>query len=143
MKKTVICQIHLVLLMLLLLPGSLRAQGPRVSLDLTEVPLETAMQHIKQQTNYLFVNMNVDTQQPVTAHVDNKGIETALDAIFTPIHVDWKIEGTTIVIAPKVQQATSAGPRTIRGRIVDTAGEPVIGGAVMVAPVYEQNAVGI
>ena len=132
MKKTVICQIHLVLLMLLLLPGSLRAQGPRVSLDLTEVPLETAMQRIKQQTNYLFVNMNVDTQQPVTAHVDNKGIETALDAIFTPIHVDWKIEGTTIVIAPKVQQATSAGPRTIRGRIVDTAGEPVIGGAVMI-----------
>ena len=72
MKKTVICQIHLVLLMLLLLPGSLRAQGPRVSLDLTEVPLETAMQHIKQQTNYLFVNMNVDTQKEKQGQKEQK-----------------------------------------------------------------------
>ena len=132
MKKTVICQVLTAVLMLLPCAGILRAQGQTVTLDLRDVPLETAMQSIKQQTNYLFVNMNVDTQQPVTAHVDNKGIEAALDAIFAPIHVDWKIEGTTIVIAPKPAQSVQGGPKTVRGRILDANGEPVIGGAVMV-----------
>ena len=132
MKKTVICQVLTAVLMLLPSSGLLRAQEQTVSLDLREVPLEAAMQSIKQQTNYLFVNMNVDTQQPVTARVDRKGIETALDAVFSPIHVDWKIEGTTIVIAPKATQAAQGGPRTVRGRILDASGEPVIGGAVVV-----------
>lgn len=132
MKKTVICQVLTAVLMLLPCAGILRAQGQTVSLDLRDVPLETAMQSIKQQTNYLFVNMNVDTQQPVTARVDHKGIEAGLDAIFAPIHVDWKIEGTTIVIAPKPVQSVQGGPKTVRGRILDANGEPVIGGAVMV-----------
>ena len=132
MKKTVICQVLTAVLMLLPSSGLLRAQEQTVSLDLREVPLEAAMQSIKQQTNYLFVNMNVDTRQPVTARVDHKGIEAALDAIFAPIHVDWKIEGTTIVIAPKTAQSVQGGPKTVRGRILDANGEPVIGGAVMV-----------
>lgn len=131
MKKAVFCSVLLMMLMFLPGAGPLRAQGNLVSLDLKDVPLETAMQQIKQQTNYLFVNMNVDTQQKVSARVDRKGIDTALDALLSPIHVDWKIEGTTIVIAPKVQQAV-AGPRTVRGRILDAAGQPVIGCAVMV-----------
>ena len=132
MKKTAFCQVLLALLMLLACGGPLRAQGTLVSLDLREAPLETAIQRIKQQTDYLFVNMNVDTKQPVTVHVERKGIEAALDAVFTPIHVDWKIEGTTIVIAPKVIREAQPSSRTVRGRILDAAGEPVIGGAVMV-----------
>jgi TonB-linked outer membrane protein, SusC/RagA family len=132
MKKTAFCQVLLALLMLLACGGPLRAQGTLVSLDLREAPLETAIQRIKQQTDYLFVNMNVDTKQPVTVHVERKGIEAALDAVFTPIHVDWKIEGTTIVIAPKVIREAQPSSRTVRGRIQDAAGEPVIGGAVMV-----------
>ena len=132
MKKTVFCSVLLLMLMLLPGAGILHAQGNLVSLDLKDVPLETAMQQIKQQTNYLFVNMNVDTQQKVSAHVDRKGIETALDALLSPIHVDWKIEGTTIVIAPKATQAAQNGTKTVRGRILDAAGQPVIGGAVMV-----------
>ncbi len=131
MKKTVICQVFLALLMTLC-AGPLRAQGQLVSLDLKEAPLETAIQSIKQQTNYLFVNMNVDTRQHVTVRVDRKSVKEALDAIFTPIHVDYKIEGSTIVIAPKPAAQEQAGPRIVRGRILDAAGEPVIGGAVVI-----------
>ncbi len=61
MRKTVICQILLALLMLLG-GGNLHAQGQLVSLNLDRVLLETALNSIKQQTNYLFVNMNVDTR---------------------------------------------------------------------------------
>ncbi len=131
MRKTVICQILLALLMLLG-GGNLHAQGQLVSLNLDRVPLETALNSIKQQTNYLFVNMNVDTRQTVSAKVDRKGLREALDAIFTPIHVDYKIEGTTIVIAPKPVAQTPQN-RVVRGRMTDAQGEPVIGGAVVIA----------
>ena len=92
MKKTVICQVFLALLMTLC-AGPLRAQGQLVSLDLKEATVETAIQSIKQQTNYLFVNMNVDTRQRVTAKVERKSVNEALDAVFTPIHVAYQIEG--------------------------------------------------
>ncbi len=131
MKKTVLCQFYLVLLMLFLGTGTLRAQGELVSLDLNQAPLETAIQSIKQQTSYLFVNMNVDTQQKVSVHIEKKRLSEALDALLTPVRVDFKIEGMTIIIAPKpVAQAQT--PSVLRGRVVDIAGEPVIGSAVMI-----------
>lgn len=131
MNKTVICRILLALLMFL---GTepLRAQGQQISLELEKAPLETAIQSIKQQTNYLFVNMNVDTKQHVTVKVDRKSITETLDALFAPVNVDWKIEGTTIVIAPKPAAAAPYGQKVVRGRILDAAGEPVIGGAAMI-----------
>ena len=132
MKKTVICQVFLALL-LTLCAGPLRAQGQLVSLDLKEATVETAIQSIKQQTNYLFVNMNVDTRQRVTAKVERKSVNEALDAVFTPIHVAYQIEGSTIVIAPKPQaKEQENGPKVVKGLIVDASGEPIIGGAVVI-----------
>ncbi len=132
MKKTVICQVFLALL-LTLSAGPLRAQGQLVSLDLKEATVETAIQSIKQQTNYLFVNMNVDTRQRVTAKVERKSVNEALDAVFTPIHVAYQIEGSTIVIAPKPQaKEQENGPKVVKGLIVDASGEPIIGGAVVI-----------
>ncbi len=131
MKKTVLCQFYLVLLMLFLGTGQLRAQEELVSLDLNQAPLETAIQSIKRQTSYLFVNMNVDTQQKISVHIQNKRLAEALDALFTPARVDYKIEGMTIIIAPKPAEQDQA-PIVLRGRILDAAGEPVVGSAVMI-----------
>ena len=131
MKRTVLC--HVLVALLVLLGGEkLHAQGQLVSLNLERVPLETVMNSIKQQTNYLFVNMHVDTKQLVSAKVDRKGLRETLDAILGPIAVDYTIEGTTIVIAPRQTHASYADS-LVRGQMVDAQGQPVIGGAVVIA----------
>ena len=130
--KTVFCRICLAVLSSLLIVSSAFAQDKEtISLDFNDAPLETVINSIKQQTNYLFINRNVDTKQLITVKVLNEKINVALPAVFGPINVDYKIEGTSIVISPAKKKTSVSGPRTIKGRILDSTGEPVIGGAVL------------
>ena len=121
------------LLALLVAAGvTAHAQNPaRVTLEMTNVPVEQVMRAIEQQTDYVFLNRDVDVKQTVSINVADKTVPETLGAMFDGIGVDYKIDARHIVISKHGQQAVSTSPVTITGKVTDSFGEPVIGAVVM------------
>ena len=94
---------------------------------LDNVTLETAIDNIKEQAAYLFLNKGVNLEQIVSIDVTNATIEQTCKALFTPIGVSYKIEDTYIYLSnnPKPD------PVSVSGTVRDQYGEPVPGAAVM------------
>ena len=103
-----------------------------VTLEMKNVPVEQVMRAIEQQTDYVFLNRDVDVKQLVTIDVVDKTVPEALNVLFGGKNVDYKIEARHIVIAHHEQAKTASGPVTVTGRVVDADGLPVIGAAVIV-----------
>ena len=123
------------LLLLLLAAMSLTtyAQAPeRVSLKMTNVPVEQVMQAIEQQTDYVFLNRDVDASQIVSINVTDKAVPEVLDALFGGIDVEYRIEARHIVISRRASRQGAAEHVIVSGRVTDSFGEPVIGAVVLV-----------
>ena len=104
----------------------------RVTLEMKNVPVEQVMRAIEQQTDYVFLNRDVDVKQIVSVGVVDKTVPEALSALFGGIDVDYKIEARHIVISRHEHLQTASTPVTISGRVLDANGEPVVGAAVIV-----------
>lgn len=104
----------------------------RVTLEMNGVSVEQVMRAIEQQTDYVFLNRDVDVKQTVSVNVVDKTVPEALNALFGGTDVDYKIEARHIVISHHAQAQTPSGPVTVSGKVVDANGEPVIGAAVIV-----------
>ena len=100
-----------------------QAQEPvRITLELDNVTLETAVAEIESQSPYLFMNSGVDLGRRVSISVTDKAIREVCDLLFTPLRVNYRIENQYIVISDK----PSPVPVTISGRISDESGLPVL-----------------
>ena len=125
-------------LLLLLLTGmcqTLFAQNSspvHVTLEMKNVPIEQVMQAIESQTDYVFLNRDVDVKQLVTVDIVDKTVPEALNVLFGGKQVDYKIDARHIVIARQAQPKASSAPMTVSGKVVDAEGMPVIGAAVIV-----------
>ena len=111
---------------------SAKAQTARVTLDLKEVTLTQAMNEIKKQTRYLFINRDVEdiNGRKVSINVSNELISNALNRIFTPLGIDYYIDGKSIIISKRRQ--SDSKPVQVSGSVTDTNGQPVIGASVIV-----------
>lgn len=99
-------------------------EDARITLDLADVTLETAIDAIKEQSAYLFLNKDVDFAQTVSITVRNANIRNTCKALFTPIGVSFKIEGNYIYLQ-------KAGRIRISGTVSDSDGQPLPGVSVM------------
>ena len=109
-----------------------KAQTARITLNLQNATLEQAMDKIKAQTRYLFINRNVEDleSRKVSINVSNELITKVLDQLFTPFDIGYDIDGRSIFIYK--QQAAAARPVPVSGRVTDAKGQPVIGASVIV-----------
>ena len=109
-----------------------QAQTARITLDLQHATLEQAMDKIKAQTRYLFINRDVEDleSRKVSVNVSNELITNVLDQLFTPFDIGYDIDGRSIFIYK--QQAAETQPVTVTGRVTDANGQPVIGASVIV-----------
>ena len=109
-----------------------KAQTARITLNLQNVTLEQAMDKIKAQTRYLFINRDVEDleSRKVSINVSNELITKVLDQLFTPFDIGYDIDGRSIFIYK--QQAAAARPVPVSGRVTDANGQPVIGASVIV-----------
>ena len=109
-----------------------KAQTARITLNLQNATLEQAMDKIKAQTRYLFINRNVEDleSRKVSINVSNELITKVLDQLFTPFDIGYDIDGRSIFIYK--QQAAAARPVPVSGRVTDASGQPIIGASVIV-----------
>lgn len=128
-------------LFLFLLGTPLKAQTPGtglVSLDMTDVPVEQVMKMIEEQTDYVFLNKDVDVSRIVSVHVKDRPIEEVLKAVFDGKGVSFKIESRHIVLSESPfqdstgEEGNAAEDNVISGTVIDSYGTPVIGAGVLI-----------
>ena len=109
-----------------------KAQTARITLNLQNATLEQAMDKIKAQTRYLFINRDVEDleSRKVSINVSNELITKVLDLLFSPFDIGYDIDGRSIFIYK--QQAAATRPVPVSGRVTDANGQPVIGASVIV-----------
>ena len=131
-----------VVLFLCFMGMTLRAQAPEdrtVTLDMTNVPLEQVLESIEEQTDYVFLNKDVDASQTVSIRVTSVPVRNALDALFADRGITYNIESGHIVIS-EARAASSTGnaggqqpeSNIISGTVIDSYGTPVIGAGVLI-----------
>ena len=109
-----------------------KAQTAHITLHLQNATLEQAMDEIKSQTRYLFINRDVEglESRKVSINVSNELITKVLDQLFTPFDIGYDIDGRSIFIYK--QQVAAARPVPVSGRVTDASGQPIIGASVIV-----------
>ena len=111
---------------------SAKAQTARITLNLQNATLEQAMNEIKKQTRYLFINQDVKglDNLEVSINVVDELISKVLDGIFTPHGIAYYIDGKSIIISNRPKAEST--PVRVQGRVTDASGQPVIGASVIV-----------
>ena len=100
----------------------------RLNLELKNVSLDSALDSIKAQSPFTFIVGQVDLARKVSISMKNETIGNVCAKLFTPLGIDYKINGHYIYLSnrPKVE------PRTVGGTVIDHNGQPIPGASVFV-----------
>lgn len=100
----------------------------RLNLELKNVTLDSALDSIKAQSPFTFIVGQVDLARKVSISMKNGTIGNVCAKLFTPLGIDYKINGHYIYLSnrPKVE------PRTVSGTVIDHNGLPIPGASVFV-----------
>lgn len=89
------------------------------------------MSLLEQQTGYRFFysNDHVSGKAPVTIKVSKEALSAVLKQILPERNLTYKVVKQQIILS-NVKSAASEAKITVRGRVTDSAGEPLIGVSV-------------
>lgn len=107
------------------------AQEVKVSIDVDRQPLERVLSLLEQQSGYRFFysNDHVSGKAPVTIKVSEEALSVVLKQILPERNLTYKVVKQQIILS-SVKPAASAAKITVRGRVTDSTGEPLIGVSV-------------
>ena len=97
-----------------------------LTLDFSNAPLTQIMDAVKGQSHYLFVNKGVDITRTASIEATRKTIEEVCKSLFTPLDIDYSIEGSTVIISDRPEDSV------ITGRVTDADGQGLPGVAVLI-----------
>ncbi len=112
---------------------TLHAQGAslqqRVSLDLKEAKVQTLFNEIQRQTNmyFMFNTEQVEQLGNITVEAKSETVDAVLTKVFKDSQLTYVLNGNMIVVRPAQQQNVPQKDITIRGRVVDENGAPIVG----------------
>lgn len=114
------------------------SQNALVTLSKSDCPLESILNEIEQQTDYLFVvNSNVDIQQKVSVKAKSSPVFKVLQNVLAKTNVGYSVEGTHIILSTNIKTTpmvetteTIQQARVITGKVMDEAGEELIGASI-------------
>lgn len=135
----------LLVLLMLCIGASGYAADNKVTLDVSNVTLESVLRSIEKQTDYRFFysKETVNVKVRVNVKVQNEPVATVLDKVLPSHGISYVINNERIALkqasAPSVstpsknKQQVSKGKRiTVSGTVTDTNGEPLIGATIKV-----------
>ncbi len=108
-------------------------QQENVTLNVKNETVENVLKSLKQQTGVkFFYDQNIVTLSPrVTIQVTNAPLHSVLNQISAQTQLSFNRDNNTITVGPSKQSSVQKR-KTIRGKVVDEAGEPLIGANVIV-----------
>ena len=126
------------LLSLILLLGTTQlASAQKVTLNFDRTPLKTVLNEIQKQVDYTFVynDQQIGANRAVSINVRDEALTSALDKLFQPLGISYKILDRQIALsvapaAGTAQQGQSGRAGIVRGRITDQDGQPIAGAAI-------------
>lgn len=110
------------------------SQNARVTIRYSNEPLQTILNDIESQTDYLFIviNSKVDTKKKYSINAKSEPVFTVLDNIFKGENIQYKMRGNHIVLSQETQKAEQEVKRVLTGYVRDNSGEPLIGASILV-----------
>lgn len=108
------------------------SQNARVSINKINVQLETVLNEIEHQTDYLFIyNNQVNVNKKVSLKAKNQPVSKVLEELLADSGITYSVEGNHIVLGKQTMAAAPQQSSTIRGKVIDTNGDPVIGANIV------------
>lgn len=108
------------------------SQNARVSINKKNVQLETVLNEIEHQTDYLFVyNNQVNVNKMVSLKAKNQPVSKVLEELLADSGITYSVEGNHIVLGKQNMAATPQQNGTIKGKVIDTNGDAVIGANIV------------
>lgn len=136
--KTLLMRVKLtcIFLAVAFLQVSLASKAQQITLSKSNISLAELFKEIKKQSGYDFVYkqdlLNKGTR--VDVHVEGKPLREVLDESFKGQPFTYSIESNTVVVLPKTEPNSSRREviqqRELRGRVVDSEGNALIGATV-------------
>lgn len=112
----------------------LAASAQKIDMSLEKVSVRKALEHLQREYNYSVSvrSDEIDIDRVVTVKTQGSGLNAVLDQIFAGQNVEYVINGTSVSVkARKLSPKPKAGPRIIRGTIVDENAEPLTGATIV------------
>lgn len=114
---------------------NLSAYSQTVTLNVNNVTVKEAMEQLKKTSGYAFVfsSNDVNTKSRVSISVKNASLDEVINQILKgQSGLAYDIQGNNIVVKKQSSQQVKDGvKKTVKGKVVDAKGEPVIGATVM------------
>ncbi|MGV3510278.1 MAG: SusC/RagA family TonB-linked outer membrane protein [Sphingobacteriaceae bacterium] len=123
-----------VLMLAAFLQTSAAVFAQRITLSEKNKPLTDIFKKISQQSGYDFIYniKSLNNSELITVNVSNVELEAALKACFENAAFTYEIVNKTVVVKAKTTTSKAAiPPITIKGRVTDSKGEPLIGASVV------------
>lgn len=111
-----------------------RAQEKTVTLNVQNERVENVLKSIGKQTGVkFFYDQKVVSEAPqVTMNVSNALLKNVLDKVASQTKLVFNRDNNTITVGRQPEKGTTKRLRNIKGKVVDSSGEPVIGANVLV-----------
>ena len=107
------------------------SQNAQVTINRSNAQLETILNDIESQTDYLFLYRgDLDVTARKSIHVTNKPVAEVLTILLSNSLITYKIEGNHIVLTKKKEQEIHQN--IISGIVTDVSGEPLVGVTIMI-----------
>lgn len=121
-------------LLLFILNGSIsnvNAQEPKLSINLNKVTIKQFFNEIQRKTDYTFSYREgiLNNNKDVSISVYNKNLSEILKSVLEPKGLSFSIQAKSIVITQQLQTSTQSF--TLKGKVTNSEGEPLIGVTVL------------
>lgn len=117
----------------LLLSFSMSAWAQKVSLNFRNTKMETVLSSIKKQTGMkvVFSDQILDVNRVVSIRVTDVELTVALNKLLAGTNIAYEIRNNRIYFVEKKDTQQSSQKKKVKGKVTDSAGEPIIGVNIM------------
>ena len=125
----------LLLFIMLFVSASAKGQVREVTLDLSKVPLNTALEAIGKQTSMSVVynNNDIDVDRLVSIKVTDEPLDKVMNRLFKGTGVNYSVVDKHIVLSNgKNKNQQKGAPVNVKGIVKDTEGNPLVGVSILV-----------
>ena len=101
----------------------------RITIKNAEITLQKALSEVERQSklSVAYNQSQLSDKRQLSLNIVNQPLETALKTILKGTGFSYKLTDKYIMIVPEKKETTSQTTKTVKGKIVDEKGEPLIG----------------